>query len=540
MLNRMDNIKFLNRVLMIALVALLLTSHKNKLNAQKNSDKPNIILILADDLDADELNYTYNDFDTWATQTGAVKKGFFKGSRKVASGLLTPNIDKLAKEGVMLNRFYVTGSVCTPSRYVFLTGKYATKGIHLQESYPAGSYATLNWSPALLKSENNIAKVLKQNGYRTGIVGKWHNTPHNEVKSKKLTNKERKPDPTFEEFMKYKDKMASNYNAHMDFFKEGFGWDVVDRMQWGNSVVNLGWMAEGALNFIEQSKNVPFFLFLPLPVPHGQYHFSYNDVKQLNPRVSAAGVLDKIPTSLPSNEDLYRRLKENNIPEENAMATHMDDYVGVLIEKLETLGIRDNTLIIFTSDHGSRGKNSCYEGGARVPFIANWPGHFKPGTVINSLIASNDVAVTLAAVTNSKLPKEMAQDGFNFLPQLKGRSAPKGWRKHILIEAGNSKGVVTKSWKYIANRVSPEVEAKMKAAPRKVFWSGVDHHNYRTEKLYPGYWDADQLYHLDSDLYEQTNLVNTSENKQKVSEMKAMLRSYVSDLPHAFGEFSKK
>ena len=86
MLNRMDNIKFLNRVLMIALVALLLTSHKNKLNAQKNSDKPNIILILADDLDADELNYTYNDFDTWATQTGAVKKGFFKGSRKVASG----------------------------------------------------------------------------------------------------------------------------------------------------------------------------------------------------------------------------------------------------------------------------------------------------------------------------------------------------------------------------------------------------------------------------------------------------------------------
>ena len=168
MLNKMNNIKFVNRVLMIASVVSLLTSHKNKLNAQKNSDKPNIILILADDLDADELNYTYNDFDTWATQSGAVNKGYFKGSRKVASGLLTPNIDKLAKEGVMLNRFYVTGSVCTPSRYVFLTGKYATKGIHLQESYPAGSYATLNWSPALLKSENNIAKVLKQNGYRTG------------------------------------------------------------------------------------------------------------------------------------------------------------------------------------------------------------------------------------------------------------------------------------------------------------------------------------------------------------------------------------
>ena len=128
----MDDIKFMNRFLIIALVVSLLTFHKNKLNAQKNVDKPNVILILADDLDADELNYTYNDFDIWATQTGAVKKGFFKGSRKVASGLLTPNIDKLAKEGVMLNRFYVTGSVCTPSRYVFLTGKYATKGIHLQ------------------------------------------------------------------------------------------------------------------------------------------------------------------------------------------------------------------------------------------------------------------------------------------------------------------------------------------------------------------------------------------------------------------------
>ena len=134
----------------------------------------------------------------------------------------------------------------------------------------------------------------------------------------------------------------------------------------------------------------------------------------------------------------------------------------------------------------------------------------------------------------------MAQDGYNFLPQLKGRSAPKGWRNHILIEAGNSKGVVTKRWKYIANRVSTEIEAKMKAAPKKVFWSGVDHHNYRTEKLYPGYWDADQLYDLDSDLYEQNNLINSFENKQTVYEMKALLRSYVSDLPHAFGEFSDK
>jgi hypothetical protein len=107
----------------------------------------------------------------------------------------------------------------------------------------------------------------------------------------------------------------------------------------------------------------------------------------------------------------------------------------------------------------------------------------------------------------------------------------------MLIEAGNSKGVVSRGWKYLANRVTPEIEAKMKARPREVFWSGFDHHNYQNENMYPSFWDADQLFDLNRDLYEQRNLAKDPAYGAQLKKMQGELSKYVESLPHTFGEF---
>jgi arylsulfatase A-like enzyme len=529
------NIKYMN--MKNRFKAIVVVAFFGMTSLVKAQNKPNIIFIYADDLDADEINYTAADIDTWPTLSGAQ---FYKigGSGKVGTGkLLTPHIDGLAKNGIVFNRFYVNATVCTPSRYCLMTGRFATHGKEFAENYKKGSQITLEWTPAILRNESNLPKELQKLGYRTGIIGKWHNLPN--IGLQKPKHEITKADAAYQT-VKANEKVIKNYYAKAkEYLSQGFGWDVVDRMEWGNSIVNLGWMCEGALNFIEESREEPFFLYLPLPVPHGQYKYGYNNLSRLDPRVTANGILDKIPTALPPSADVYKRLKENGVLAENVMAIPMDDYVGAVLKKLDELGLRENTLVIFTSDHGGRGKNSCYEGAARMPLFANWPGKINPGTTTSVLTANTDIVGTLIEVAGGTPAKDMEQDGHSFNWLLEGNSEPNDWRKSIFIEAGNSKGIVTKNWKYIANRVTPEIEAKMKADPGNVFWSGLNHHNYGTETMYKGYWDADQLYNLDTDLYEQKNLISEAQYQNEAKKMKAELKKYVSALPFWFGEFGK-
>ena len=168
-----------------------------------------------------------------------------------------------------------------------------------------------------------------------------------------------------------------------------------------------------------------------------------------------------------------------------------------------------------------------------------WPEHIQAGAENDSLIGNIDIASTLIEVAGGNAPPDMVQDGRSFTSQLFGQPEPKDWRTHMLIEAGNSRAIVTRDWKYIANRVPPEIEAKMKARPGEVFWTGVDHHNYQTEEMYPAYWDANQLYDLNKDLYEQQNLAENPEYRAQLERMQQGLEGVVSDLPHTFGEFGR-
>lgn len=499
--------------------------------------RPNIVLIYADDLDADELNCTMDGVHTWASPHGA-RRVLGKGRKAGEPKVLTPNIDSLAEEGMLFTRFYVNATVCTSSRYSLLTGRYATRGIELQKHYPAGTHANLGWQPAILREETSLSKELQKLGYRTGIIGKWHNMPGGVLPKRR--KKAHEPNASYEDTVRYGDAIRAYYDAGMAYLSDGFGWDVVDRMEWGNSIVNLDWQCEGALEFIEQSQNRPFFLYCALPVPHGQYYFGYNQVTSYDARVTSAGVVDEAIIVLPTAEDVLRRVRAAGVSDKNAMATRMDDYVGAILQKLDECGLSENTLVIFTSDHGSRGKNSVFEGGAKVPLMARWPGRIKADSECDSLIGNIDIAATLIEIAGGIPPEDMALDGRSFEPQLLGHSEPKDWRTHMLLEAGNSRGIVSHGWKYVANRVSPEIEASMRARPGEVFWTGVDHHNYQTEEMYPHYWDADQLYNLNKDLYEQRNLATNSEHRPVLKQMQRILDDFVLGLPHTFGEFGEK
>ncbi|NQY33162.1 MAG: sulfatase-like hydrolase/transferase [Coraliomargarita sp.] len=499
-----------------------------------SSAQPNIVFIYADDLDADELNCTMDRVNEWATPSGA-RRVVGTGKKAGVPKVLTPHIDSLAEDGLLFTRFYVNATVCTSSRYCLLTGRYATRGIELQKDYPVGSHATLEWRPAIVREETSLSKELQKLGYRTGIIGKWHNMPDKVLP--KRNKKAHEPNATYADTLKYGDAIRAYYDAGLAYLSDGFGWDVVDRMEWGNSIVNLDWQCEGALKFIEESKDGPFFLYCALPVPHGQYYFDYNDVTSYDQRVTSAGVVEEPILVLPSAADVMQRTQAAGVTAKNAMATRMDDYVGAVLDKLDSLGLRENTLVIFTSDHGSRGKNSVFEGGAKVPMMAVWPGHIKAGSETDSLIGNVDIAATLIEIAGGTPPADMTLDGRSFEAQLLGQPEPRDWRTSMLIEAGNSRGIVSRNWKYVANRVPPEIEAKMQARPKEVFWTGVDHHNYQTEQMYPAYWDADQLYDLSKDLYEQQNLVGNPEYHTQLKNYQALLESAVSTLPHRFGEF---
>ncbi len=496
--------------------------------------QPNIVLIYADDLDADEIGCTMDDINTWPTPSGAkrvLNKSYKAGSPKVH----TPHIDKMAEVGMTLTRFYVNATVCSSSRYSLLTGRYACRGPELLKDYPAGEHLTLEWRPALLRSETSLSKELQKVGYRTGIIGKWHNMENGILPKRKKADHQ--PNASYEHTKKAEARIKAYYKAGVRHLSKDYGWDVVDRMEWGNSIVNLDWQCEGAVQFIEESQDQPFFLYCALPVPHGQYHFGYNQIETYDRRVTSNGVLEQPCQFLPSDEDVFRRTDAAQVERQNAMATRMDDYVGAIIDKLKKLKLMENTLVIFTSDHGSRGKNSCYEGGAKVPLLALWPGKIEANSKNDSLAGSVDIAATLLEIAGANTPKDMSQDGLSLVPQLLGQGQPENWRSHMLIEAGNTKAVLTRDWKFLANRVTAETAEKMAARPQKVYWTGLDHHNYGNERMYPSFWDPDQLFDLKQDLYEQSNLIEKVEYKSVLNQLQGHLSAYLRTLPHTFGEF---
>ena len=394
-------------------------------------DKPNIIIILADDLG-------YGD-------TGPY------GQERIE----TPNIDRLAEGGMRFTRHYAGSAVCAPSRCVLLTGmhtghaqvrgndEWADRGdVWSYRAMIADS--TLEGQRPLADGTQTIASLLQKNGYITGAVGKWGlGAPHTGG---------RPNSQGFDFFYGYNcQRMAHTYYP-VHLWRNGsrvwLGNDTVaphtgfdpgddpydlssyDRFNMRDYAPEL--MFSEMISFIDSCGRKPFFLYWATPIPHlalqAPEKWVCHYVDKFGEEEPYTGGQGYFPARYP--HATYA-----------AMISYLDDQIGRLVSRLNELGIYDNTLILFTSDNGPAynagtdpewfdsatpfrgsygyGKGFLYEGGIRVPMIASWPGVIREGEVSDHLSAFQDFLPTLCEITGTVLPEET--DGISFLPELKGK-----------------------------------------------------------------------------------------------------------------------
>ncbi len=304
-----------------------------------------------------------------------------------ATDIKTPNIDSIASQGIRFTEFYSASPICSPSRAGLLTGRMPQRtgidGVFFPDSYTG-----------LPTDEITIANILKKQGYATGIVGKWH-LGHRE----KYLPLQRGFDEYFG--IPYSNDMESV--VYMD------GNDVVDFYPDQHYITRT--YTQKALNFIDRHKDKPFFLYLAHNMPHVPIYASEKFIGT-------------------SERGLY-----------GDVIQELDWSVGQVMAELEKDGLKDNTLLIFSSDNGPwlvmrdlggsagklrEGKQYTFEGGMRVPTMAMWPGKIKPGSVYDDMALMVDWFPTLTAISGGGLPSRRAYDGENILPVLTGKAKRKG------------------------------------------------------------------------------------------------------------------
>jgi arylsulfatase A-like enzyme len=530
--------------------------------------KPNIVVFYADDLDFDDISLY--DITRFPCYTGAKKRGYYRiqkdgwfvqNDTRLKRGehgfydderMLAPHIASLADQGARFSRFYITSSICTPSRYGLLTGRYATRSPYFLSRCPAGTRANLQWDAFIDGTETTLVKEMKKAGYKTGFVGKWHNGAPNATMSGVAPDAD-PYDPAIQT------KIMQPYQRGIAHLKEKMGFDFAERGYFENKeqlglpkrmqVHNLEWITEGALKFIDESAGSPFFLYMPLTEPHGQYYSEWAEEDAL---ATPAGMLEKVPDVQPSRKDVLKRVEAAGIDKRNAMATWIDDSVGAVLKKLKDRRLEDDTAVIFTSDHQSRGKCTCYEG-CRVPFIIRWPGRIKPGSWNHDLTANIDIAATLLDIAGAVPPADMVRDGRSFLPRLLNGRQPGNPRRSLLLECSYIRAVVTERWKYIANRPTQEIEKKMQAEAkacedvqmRRIDWSGRSNWHseeqgviYGSNRDFLHYFDPDQLYDLEADPFEQNNRIADERCQEQGKLLKEEMKRILETLPHEFAEFT--
>lgn len=503
--------------------------------------QPNVVLICCDDIG-------FNEIGVYQGRNMPDREAF--GGERVH----TPNIDSIARDGSLFMRYYATSPICTPSRYSILTGRFASRSPSIMEKYPPPAQATIQWDTHVCKTEGTIGKVFQSMGYSTGFVGKWHNgTPKLDYEGVKEKTDPRDPD--------VERKVKAAYEVGTAHIRDGLGFDYVERVYFGNKESlpaayqfhNLEWIAEGARDFIAQSTEKPFFLYMPLSSPHGDHS---DPLWATDPLRTPSGMLEKRPESgMPPRETLRERCKEAGVSEKTAMSLYQDDCVGAVLSKLEELGLSENTIVVFTCDHLARAKYMCYEG-ARVPFMIRWPGKIRNGMEMSRICANIDLVSTLTELAGGEVPGDYQTDGMSFAPLLTKPDEDTPWREQLLLEVSNIRAVVTDKWKYIANRASEEIVAKIaedkeeaEATGRKRYmgWDGRrnPHKHYEKEGvryfsagILPHYYDPDQLYDLDADVLEQNNVVSDPKNADVVEDLKKRLKVELKKLPHSFAEFT--
>lgn len=506
-------------------------------------ERPNILLIITDD----------QDFATIGAYGGNV---------------LTPNIDRLAEEGMRFNRGYCTSSSCSPSRYAVMTGRLASRcsSDEFKEKNAPGEPAYITNDAIVLEPDRpTLPQALRAGGYRTGFVGKWHLGPHHNatIGMQKVSKGRKLGEPEVDAVLQENQRKIAAYF-------DTLGFETATNVYWDNigawpvhvdglNAQNVEWTVDGALGFLEQQDSRPFFLwFAPL-----QMHNPCAAVQEYAPlvgseRITPAGLLDTVPQVQPPRSTLLDRLNAAGVPLEipksaacvrygTEYALWLDDGIGAVLDRLDQMGVAENTLVVFFSDNATWGKFHTYERGCNVPLMMRWPEKIKAGSVTDALIANVDFAPTLLAAAGVDISYDLGTDGVNQLPLLAGEKP--AVRETVMLEFAASRSICDGRWKYIAIRHTDrdrEFE-KENGFPAGHWGAGETAPRFKGllgwrkwhEAHYPDYYDTDQLYDLEKDPEEQSNLAANPEYADVLARMKKQMVEEMQELPRPFGEFKK-
>jgi arylsulfatase len=402
---------------------------------EQDSIKPNIIYILADDLG-------YGELGVYGQTT-----------------IETPNIDALASNGMLFTQHYSGAPVCAPARYMLMTGRHAGHARIRGNDEWASRGDVWNYEKAInnpnlegqrpiLNETVTLGEVMQNAGYKTAIVGKWGlGAPLTDGIPTKNGfdffygyNCQRQAHQLYPKHLwKNEEKIWLDNDIVAPTTKLDSTADIMDLKsykKYSQKDYAPALMQTQVLNFIEENKDQPFFMYYASPLPHLPLQVPQKYVDKY---------IDKLGDEAPyiGNRGYF----PNRYPNATyaGMITYLDDQVGELVTKLKELGIYENTLIIFTSDNGpsytggmdpdifnsagpflngyGRGKGFTYEGGIRVPMIASWPKQIKAGSSSDHISAFWDVLPTLGELASTEVPEDI--DGISFLPTLKSKQQNK-------------------------------------------------------------------------------------------------------------------
>ncbi|MFY0713224.1 arylsulfatase [Seonamhaeicola sp. NFXS20] len=432
--------------------------------------KPNVILIVTDDQGFGDLGYYGNPH------------------------IKTPVLDSLASKSVRFDDFSVN-PVCAPTRSAIMTGKYSmTTGVH--DTYRGGAM--------MAPSEVTIAEILKEAGYKTGMIGKWHLGDNYPM---------RPQDQGFDYTLNHLSGGIGQYGDWPNTLKRDSSYFNPILWKNGKQVQTQGYctdvFTEAAMDYVEDNKENPFFLYLAYNAPHGplqlpqKYYDMYKDVD------IDAGLINQ-GKPYPNVTDHSRE----NSRKVYGMVTNIDDNLRLLFKKLEDVGIDENTLVIFMTDNGPqhpryiagmRGKKgSVFQGGVRVPSFWYYPKAFKEARDIKTPAAHYDILPTLVEFTGAKMPENLNIEGESLLPLLTKK-------EETLPER-----IINRYWA----RTAPVHYRNVSTRKGEMKLVGVGKDEDGNDKF--------ELFNLNEDPYEQNDI--SAEHPALVEELKAEMDTWLNTM----------
>lgn len=380
--------------------------------------RPNIIFIMADDLGYGDL--------------GSYGQKYIK----------TPELDRMAREGIRFTQFYAASPVCAPSRASFMTGQ------HQGHAYIRGNMNLKKERVPLRPEDVTVAQVLKGAGYRTGVIGKWG---LGEPNTSGIPNRK-----GFDYWFGYLNQ------AHAHSYYPDYLWRNEEQVTIPKGTYSHDLFTREALDFIRREGDLPFFLYLAYTIPHANNGLG---------RETGNGM--EVPDDVPYSSERWAQQQKNYA----AMVTRMDTDIGKLFALLKELKLDQNTLVMFSSDNGPQGideggydltlfgsngplrgrKRDLYEGGIRVPLIARWPAKIRSGQVSDHIWTQWDFLPTAAAIAAVKPPDKI--DGMSKLQALLGRS--QAAHKYLYFEfhePGFAQAVRLGRWKAVRRGLDGPIE----------------------------------------------------------------------------------